>query len=75
MLGFATLSPTYTLISDKGTLVRTRVAEVSQVGCNTQGVTLIRLPEDEKLAGVVKIEGEDDDAAANGDDVGDASVV
>jgi len=46
--------------------VRTRVAEISQVGRNTQGVTLIRLPEDEKLVGVVKIESEDDDAAANG---------
>ncbi|HVU82023.1 MAG TPA: DNA gyrase subunit A [Rhodanobacteraceae bacterium] len=55
------------LISDKGTLVRTRVAEISQVGRNTQGVTLIRLPEDEKLVGVVKIESDDDDAAGNGD--------
>jgi len=36
--------------------VRTRVSEISQVGRNTQGVTLIRLPEDEKLVGVVKIE-------------------
>ncbi|TAN03916.1 MAG: DNA gyrase subunit A [Rhodanobacteraceae bacterium] len=51
------------LISDKGTLVRTRVAEISQVGRNTQGVTLIRLPNDEKLAGVVKIESEDDGVA------------
>jgi DNA gyrase subunit A len=51
------------LISDKGTLVRTRVAEVSQVGRNTQGVTLIRLPEDEKLVGVVKIESGDEDDA------------
>jgi DNA gyrase subunit A len=54
------------LISDKGTLVRTRVAEVSQVGRNTQGVTLIRLPDDEKLVGVVKIESEDDDTEGNG---------
>ncbi len=55
------------LISDKGTLVRTRVAEVSQVGRNTQGVTLIRLPDDEKLAGVVKIENDgDDDTDLNG---------
>jgi DNA gyrase subunit A len=30
------------LISDGGTLVRTRAAEISQVGRNTQGVTLIR---------------------------------
>ena len=55
------------LISDKGTLVRTRVAGISQVGRNTQGVTLIRLPEDEKLAGVVRIESEDEEGAiANG---------
>jgi DNA gyrase subunit A len=54
------------LISDRGTLVRTRVSEISQVGRNTQGVTLIRLPEDEKLVGVVKIESEDDESAANG---------
>ena len=52
------------LISDKGTLVRTRVAEVSQVGRNTQGVTLIRLPDDEKLVGVVRIENGDEDGAA-----------
>ncbi|HEX5353110.1 MAG TPA: DNA gyrase C-terminal beta-propeller domain-containing protein, partial [Rhodanobacteraceae bacterium] len=51
------------LISDKGTLVRTRVAEISQVGRNTQGVTLIRLPDDEKLVGVVKIENEDEEGA------------
>ncbi|HVX03857.1 MAG TPA: DNA gyrase subunit A [Rhodanobacteraceae bacterium] len=56
------------LISDKGTLVRTRVAEISQVGRNTQGVTLIRLPEDEKLVGVVKIENEDDETSTNGTD-------
>jgi len=54
------------LISDKGTLVRTRVSEISQVGRNTQGVTLIRLPDDEKLAGVVRIENEDDEGSTNG---------
>ncbi|HJP99347.1 MAG TPA: DNA gyrase C-terminal beta-propeller domain-containing protein, partial [Rhodanobacteraceae bacterium] len=57
------------LISNQGTLVRTRVAEISQVGRNTQGVTLIRLPDDEKLVGVVKIEngdGEGEDADTNG---------
>jgi len=59
------------LISNQGTLVRTRVAEVSQVGRNTQGVTLIRLPGDEKLVGVVKIEngdGEGGDAETSGAD-------
>jgi len=44
------------LISNQGTLVRTRAAEIARVGRNTQGVTLIRLPEDEVLAGVVRVE-------------------
>ncbi len=48
------------LISNQGTLVRTRVAEVSQLGRNTQGVTLIRLPDDEHLVGVVRLEPEDE---------------
>jgi DNA gyrase subunit A len=53
------------LISNQGTLVRTRAAEVARVGRNTQGVTLIRLPDDESLVGVVRVEainGNDDEA-------------
>ena len=46
------------LISDQGTLVRTRVSEVSQLSRNTQGVTLIRLPSDEKLVSVVRLDAE-----------------
>ena len=49
------------LISDKGTLVRTRAAEIAVVGRNTQGVTLIRLPEDESLVGVVRIDALEDE--------------
>ncbi len=48
------------LISNQGTLVRTRVAEVSQLGRNTQGVTLIRLPADEALVSVVRLDAEDE---------------
>src|SRR5689334_4604760 len=44
------------LISNLGTLVRTRAAEVARVGRNTQGVTLIRLPTEEQLVGVVRVE-------------------
>jgi len=44
------------LISDQGTLVRTRVAEVSVLSRNTQGVRLIRLRGDEHLVGVGRIE-------------------
>ncbi|HLU13627.1 MAG TPA: DNA gyrase C-terminal beta-propeller domain-containing protein, partial [Arenimonas sp.] len=53
------------LISDQGTLVRTRAAEVSQVGRNTQGVTLMRLSDGEQLIAVERVDelGEDEDAA------------
>lgn len=44
------------LISDKGTLVRTRVAEVSVQGRNTQGVRLIRLKEGEHLVGLEQVD-------------------
>lgn len=44
------------LISDQGTLVRTRVDEVSVSGRNTQGVTLIRLAKDETLVGLERVQ-------------------
>ena len=44
------------LISDRGTLVRTRVGEVSVMSRNTQGVTLIKVQTDEKLVGVARVE-------------------
>lgn len=44
------------LISDRGTLVRTRVDEIANVGRNSQGVRLIRLNEGEKLVGLQRIE-------------------
>ncbi len=44
------------LISNMGTLVRTRVSEVSTVGRNTQGVRLIRTAEEEKVVGLQRIE-------------------
>jgi DNA gyrase subunit A len=51
------------LISNHGTLVRTRAAEVARVGRNTQGVRLIKLPADEVLVGVDKLDPlENDDA-------------
>lgn len=43
------------LITDGGTLVRTPVADISIVGRNTQGVTLIRLNEGEKLVQIAPI--------------------
>jgi len=56
------------LISDQGTLVRTRVAEVSQLSRNTQGVTLIRLPSDEKLVSVVRLDAEAENGEGEGEE-------
>jgi DNA gyrase subunit A len=50
------------LISDGGTLVRTRVNEISVMGRNTQGVRLISLTNGEKLVGIERVvEVRDDD--------------
>ncbi len=43
------------LITDKGVLVRTRVAEIRELGRATQGVTLIGLDEGSKLSGLQRI--------------------
>ena len=43
------------LISNGGTLVRTRVNEISVMGRNTQGVRLINLHSEEKLVGVERV--------------------
>ena len=55
------------LISDGGTLVRTRAAEISVVSRNTQGVTLIRLGEGERLQAIERVDG----SIGDGDDDGD----
>ena len=60
------------LISDGGTLVRTRASEVAQTGRNAQGVRLIRLGNEELLVGVVSVEAVEEDEfveAIEGDDV------
>lgn len=43
------------LISDQGTMVRTRGDEVSVVGRNTQGVRIIRLKDNENLVSLARI--------------------
>jgi len=44
------------LVTDAGMLIRTRVAEISLIGRNTQGVSLIRLGDDESLISIGVIE-------------------
>ena len=61
------------LITDGGILVRTRVKEISVVGRNTQGVTVIRLDKGERVVGVDRIDGlgdeDEDDVEGDIEDV------
>jgi DNA gyrase subunit A len=50
------------MITNGGTLVRNRVAEISQMGRNTQGVIMIRLSNEEKLIGIERVENLETDA-------------
>jgi DNA gyrase subunit A len=48
------------LITNKATLVRARVSEVSVVGRNTQGVKLINVGKDEQVVGLAVVDVEDE---------------
>ncbi|HZP93987.1 MAG TPA: DNA gyrase subunit A [Burkholderiales bacterium] len=54
------------LITTGGVLIRTRVNEVREMSRATQGVTLINLGPEERLAGLEKIADRDDEDAQNG---------
>ncbi|MGY6630825.1 MAG: DNA gyrase subunit A [Wenzhouxiangella sp.] len=54
------------LTSNSGTLVRTSAGEISRLGRNTQGVTLIRLGDKEQVIGMARVAASDED-----DDEGD----
>lgn len=43
------------LMTSQGKIIRMRVADISTIGRNTQGVKLIDLPEEEKVVGVAKV--------------------
>ncbi|MFO1252282.1 MAG: DNA gyrase subunit A [Inhella sp.] len=66
------------LITDKGVLVRTRVAEIRELGRATQGVTLIALDDGSKLSGLQRIvendagDGSEPNPAADASEAGDA---
>jgi len=63
------------LISDQGTMVRTRAAEIAQVGRNTQGVTLMRVAAGERLIALEAIERvEGEGAAEEADEPGTEST-
>ncbi|MGX5649739.1 DNA gyrase subunit A [Hydrogenophaga sp. YM1] len=62
------------LITDKGVLVRTRVAEIREMGRATQGVTLISLDDGDELSGLQRIVENDANVPEGGEpDSGDAA--
>ena len=64
------------LITTGGVLVRTRVAEIREMGRATQGVTLINVDEGTRLSGLQRIAESDSDDEGDVDDAeeGDVSV-
>ena len=70
------------LITDKGVLVRTRVAEIREMGRATQGVTLIGLDDGSRLSGLQRIvendangiDGSSDGSASEGSPNGGGNV-
>lgn len=62
------------LISDQGTLVRTRTGEISTSGRNTQGVRVIRLKESEHLVGVARIQESEAESLAQEGDLQESAV-
>ena len=62
------------LITDKGILVRTRVAEIRELGRATQGVILISLDPGSQLSGLQRIVENDAQAAADAQDDGDEAA-
>ncbi len=63
------------LISDQGTLVRTRSDEISVLGRNTQGVRVIRVADDENLVGVARIDEPESDEDAEDVEALDSDAV
>src|SRR5690606_19950848 len=61
------------IISYRGMVVRIRAADISVIGRNTQGVTVMRMHEDDHVVALAKIASEDlkeEGNADNGDDEG-----
>jgi DNA gyrase subunit A len=62
------------LITDQGTLVRTRIEEISLVGRNTQGVRLMSLGQGEHLVGLRRVDEVDAQAVAPLVEIADESI-
>lgn len=45
----------FVIVTKEGTMIRTRVSEIPEIGRNTQGVTIIRLKSEDKVVGTTKL--------------------
>ena len=62
------------LISKSGKVLQTFVDDISEVGRNTQGVTVMRLDEDDEVAGIAILPGEDMATAGDADSEADVDL-
>jgi DNA gyrase subunit A len=49
------------VITDKGKIIRMQVKGIRTMGRNTQGVRIMRLDDDSKIAAITRVVNEDDD--------------
>jgi DNA gyrase subunit A len=56
------------LVTDQAKMIRTTVGDIRVMGRNTQGVTIFRVAEDERVVSVAKIEETDEDVEVEADD-------
>lgn len=56
------------MISAEGIIIRIKIEDISQIGRNTQGVTLMRVNEGDTVVAVAKVTAEDDDMGLSEDD-------
>ena len=62
------------MINDQGVVIKLQGEDISKVGRNTQGVRLMRLKGDERIATICKVHKEDpdDEDEPDGDDTSDS---
>lgn len=62
-------------ITDRGKILRTRVAALSVIGRNTQGVRLMVLEDDERIVAVAKLAEKEEDEELEAQEIDDLNVV
>jgi DNA gyrase subunit A len=57
------------LVTDQGKMIRTTIADIRIMGRNTQGVTIFRVAENEKVVSVARIDESDEEELEGGDEI------